>query len=163
MVIGYGLRLAWLGCLFESPGARYPSYRTVVEVDRNSDARATTFCSCGLFCIRDRFDFHVFTHICSLFLQWFQYCVVRTGLVHLKYLQIATAAVAAWKDEDFAENETARSQVVLLQEARGQVDVHTATLELGQLEGIRGKDGRGSYWFRSWLGAVKESDLALSG
>jgi hypothetical protein len=48
------------------------------------------------------------------------------------------------------------SQLSLLLEAQRQVDVHTATLYLGQVEGSKGEADvvgnaeNGSYWFRAW-------------
>lgn len=88
---------------------------------------------------------------------FFQFCVVRVGLVHLAYQRIASAAVEALATT--IPDQQAQEQLQLLQEAERQVNIHTTTLFLGQVDGIKG-DGvaqganEGTFWFRAWNTAV---------
>lgn len=86
---------------------------------------------------------------------FFQFCVVRTGLVHLAYVRMASAALALSEPGQAA----AQAHQQLLREAKQQMDVHTATLRLGQLVAIKSNEmdqGQWSYFYRVWCAAIGE-------
>lgn len=80
---------------------------------------------------------------------FFQYCVVRTGLVHLNYYKEMSLVADA-------------AQLPLLSAASAQIEVHSAILYLGQAQTapIGGEEDSGqpsqsrSHWYKVWLEAL---------
>jgi hypothetical protein len=86
-------------------------------------------------------------------IQFFQFCIVRTGLVHLSYYRLALALA-----QTPASGLSAEDQATLLQQALAQIHVHSTTLMQGQVEGVKAGAAAGgllpnglTYWYRAWL------------
>lgn len=76
---------------------------------------------------------------------FFQFCVVRTGLVHFKYLCGAETADIGDRGEGFND---------LLSQANGQLAIHTAALQAGQFGVLL--DGEFTFWYKVWRFLVEE-------
>jgi hypothetical protein len=90
---------------------------------------------------------HLSVKLDALAAIFFQFCCVRTGLVHHKYM---LAAQAARVNVLAAGGQTESYYEPLIEQAAQQISIHTLTLEMGQQPNFSDGMTRWSYWYSVW-------------
>lgn len=73
--------------------------------------------------------------------------MVRTGLIHFKYLCAAESARTSIGADGYDE---------LVEQASGQLAVHTAALQAGQRGGVSLVENELTFWYKTWRTYVEE-------